>query len=490
MNVKVGYDIAPALQATYTVALMTKDQTTTAETYLRDAAGNSVRTGNVVINGLQYNLNSVSWQPTKLYETTLLNGASLKSDTGGTWDFEAAVSNTTFLENYNRVGSKTDWSETAAGTVTYTDGSGWTNADLRGIWRPDGHKDGEHEVSFGYHVDQYNLNSTVYATNGSWKANHGDRVTSAQEGSTRTQALYIQDVWNFAPDWTLTVGGRGEFWQAFDGMNQNSSGSRAYYDDRSAKRFSPKAALSWQMTPEINHRLSVGKAYRFPTVGEMFQAVTTGTALTENNPGLKPENVNAVEWATEYTVGRNRVRGSLFLEQRQDALVSQTSTFNGGSSKTYYQNYEEAMVKGVELVAESRGLIHPDFDLRGSLTYVDSEITKNQARNQAEGHPLPYIARWRANLMGTYRPSQDLSLSVSGRFLHDLSSTDDGSDVNYDENGYGMGDTHLVFDTRANYKVTENVTLSAGIDNLFNEEYWGGHPYSMRTFFTEMRFDF
>ena len=103
-------------------------------------------------------------------------------------------------------------------------------------------------------------------------------LTAASRGKTNTHALYLQDTWRFAPAWSLTLGGRWERWQAYDGSNANraSTPSQVSYSDRKKSAFSPKLSLGFQAAPDWHLRASLGKATRFPTVTELFQAITTG----------------------------------------------------------------------------------------------------------------------------------------------------------------------------------------------------------------------
>src|SRR3978361_1766066 len=102
------------------------------------------------------------------------------------------------------------------------DGTNWTTADAKGIWRPTG-PGGAHEVSFGYHFDTYVLNNPVYRT-AIWTGgpDSTNEIYPRASGKTETQAVWAQDAWRFAPMWKLTLGGRLEDWQAFDGFNLNT----------------------------------------------------------------------------------------------------------------------------------------------------------------------------------------------------------------------------------------------------------------------------
>ena len=78
-------------------------------------------------------------------------------------------------------------------------GDGWRTLDWRMNWRGLA----GHDISAGYHYDQYVLNSQTFfsnaaATGESWKTADGTGPMAASRGKTETQALYAQDAWRFA----------------------------------------------------------------------------------------------------------------------------------------------------------------------------------------------------------------------------------------------------------------------------------------------------
>ena len=80
----------------------------------------------------------------------------------------------------------------------------------------------DHALSFGAHGDWYRLSSPTYnATD--WRSGDAGSLYSTAQGSTQTRALWLQDVWQFAPRLKATVGARYEDWRADDGYNLATS---------------------------------------------------------------------------------------------------------------------------------------------------------------------------------------------------------------------------------------------------------------------------
>ncbi len=86
-------------------------------------------------------------------------------------------------------------------------------------------------------------------------------------------------------------------------------------------------------------RGSIARNYRFPTVSELFQSISTPTSITINNPYLQPEASTYYDLTGEYQ-WRNAFGGnvelvvprvSLFEDDRWNFLFSQTGNISGVS---------------------------------------------------------------------------------------------------------------------------------------------------------------
>lgn len=482
-KLKLAYDVADDTRLTYTLGLWQNQSHISVDSYVTDASGATIYTGDVSVDGKKYTL---SMNPSQTEETHLMNGLSLKRDSGGRFDYDLSVSDYHMVDAQTRTAAKYGVDNT--GTIQHMDGTGWDNIDLRGTWRPQTRLAGRHELSAGYHGDRYVLDQVTYSTD-NWHTGGDGAFSASSDGKTQTQALYLQDAWTIHPDWTLTLGGRQEFWSAFDGANGKTGVASANYDDRDAANFSPKASLAYQATPSLTERLSVARAYRYPTVSELFQSVTTGSSLLINTPNLKPEEVTSYEWASEYQTGRHGLRLSLFHEDRRQAIISQTDqSVTGSSSTTIYENVDHVRSSGVEVAARGTGIVLDQLDLMGSVTFVDSRIVEDRQYPAAEGRHTPSVPTWRAKLAATYHHSEDLTTAVGLRYASRAYATLNNADN--DANTYGGTSEMMLADVRVSYKLGNGMTAALGVDNAFGYKAYVYHPYPQTTVFAQLKFDY
>jgi iron complex outermembrane receptor protein len=289
------------------------------------------------------------------------------------------------------------------------------------------------------------------------------------------------------------LGGRQEYYEAYDGVNQNTNATApiARYEDRSRNTFSPKVSLSFEPIPAWGFRAAFGKAYRFPTVTELFQQLTVNNTIITNNPNLKPEEIYSSEITAERRFANGLARASLFREDRYDALISQTNVSPVPpltNSTSYVQNVDHVRIYGIELATEWKNAIIPKLDLLANATLTDSEILKNDAAPSNINKKVPRIPRQLYKAVATYRVSEDFTMSLAARYSGRQFIQLDNSDINPET--YAGASRLLFVDAKANYKFKDRWTASLGVDNIFNDQAYVHHPLSQRTGYAQIKFDY
>lgn len=490
VKAKVAYDFSPTVRASYTLGWWGNTSTSTGESYLRDAAGKPVYSGNVNINGRQYTLANTDISTNRARLEHVIHGLSLKSNTKGVFDYEVAAS----LYNYAKDESRAPTVALpaalngGAGRTTDMAGTGWNTLALKGTWRPDVDTSRAHVVDFGYQREAYQLRTTVSDT-ADWINGAPAARFSAFNGNTSLQSLYAQDSWKFARDWSTTLGGRFEQWRAYGG-ELGSASSLLGLAARKETHFSPKAAIAHQLTPVWALKAATGRAVRMPTVAELYQGSVTANAIVNNDPNLKPERSWSTEFSAERDLGNGLLRTTVFHEDTRDALYSQTNV-SVLPTVTNIQNIDRIRTVGLELAYSAtdvgtawgvRGL-----DLSSSLTYADAKITANAKNPASVGKRAPRVPDWRASFVATYKPTETWSTTFGLRYSGTQYSQLDNSDTN--GMTYQGVSSYLVADVRARYRIAKQWTASVGIDNLNNAKYWAFHPYTQRTLVAELKFD-
>ncbi len=478
-KLKAKLDVSDSVRLTYVGALWTDDSSATAETYLTNSAtGLPVYTGSVNLGGYSYTIGASSFS-NGVYAKDARHWSHALSFDGASGPLAWQVIGTSYEFATDIQRSPTGALPAAftggAGNVVRLDGTGWRTVDAKASLKL-GQGDA-HLLSFGGHWDRYRINSNRYSTT-DWTAALQGALNQASRGRTRTSALWVQDAVTIVPNVTLTLGGRYEWWRASDGFNFSTTPAlNLAQPPRTAHGFSPKASVEWIAAPDWSVRLSTGQAYRFPTVGELYQAITTGSTLSSPNPDLRPERARSIELAVERRTADGSVRVSLFNEVIRDALISQTGLL-GGTSVNFVQNIPQTRARGAELAVERRDIL-PGIDVTGSLTYADAVITKNPGVPASVGKLLPSVPHWKGSAVLSWRATDAVTLTTAARFTsRNYGQIDNADFVGQTYQGFYK---YFVVDARATYRVNQHVDVAVGIDNLNNDKYFLFHPFPQRS---------
>lgn len=485
-KVKLAYDFVPGSRLTYTLGFWQSDSDAGVQSYLRDAAGNPVFSGNVNIDGFRYTLSNTAMQPNKRLEEHLMNSLAWRFDQNqeSDWAFEAALTKYEFTKDTTRKPTVALPAASGGGNgqVQFLDGTGWHTADVRADWSPERGKRG-HDVAFGYHYDQHTLNDRTYS-NTDWLAGSATAVSAGNTGNTETQGFYVQDAIQMEHDMKLTLGLRYEQWRAFNGTKTNNIPTTLAYPERKENFASPKLSLSWVATDDWLLRGSLSRAARFPTVTELFQGAISGTSITNNDPNLKPEKILAGELAAERALGAGNLRVSLFQDDVTDYLTRQTNT-TVTPTVTNIQNVDKVRIRGVEASMQRPDTFIQGLDLTGSLTYADPEIIANNNNPASVGKKMIRIPDWRAMLAATWHPDETMDFTLAGRYSGRQYGELDNSDIN--DKTFGGSSRFFVMDAKFNYRFDKRLSMAVGVDNLNNEKYYAFHPYTQRTWIVQVK---
>ena len=480
-HLRLTYDFTPELTGGVTAGYWSQDLSHRTDTFLRDAAGQPVWSGPVSIGGRTYTLPANFFAPSTRQSRNYLYGVSLGTHRDTGWNIEGNASYFDMDRNRDRVASA--FTDNGPGLLTAGDGSRWRTFDLRASHTPDTQGPNTHTVSFGYHYDGYLLRTGNYAL-AQWRDGGSGAFTGGNGGSTQTQAMYLQDAWQLDERWRLVAGARYEQWRAFGGTRSTATASTGY-PERKESHTSPKLSLSYAATDSLTLRLSGARAYRFPTVSELFQGTFNGISLINNNPYLKPENDLSRELSAQWYRGNSVTRFTLFRSDTRNTLFSQTDT-TVFPNVTNVQNVSLVRTRGAEASYDGTGVYWPWLDLTANAAYTQATTVRNPQNPASIGKQFYRIPRWRANIVATWHASERVGLTLAGRYSGRQYNTLDHSDINPDT--FGGASDFLTFDAKLNWKISEHVELGAGVDNLTNRRYYVYYPYPSRTYLMEAKF--
>lgn len=307
------------------------------------------------------------------------------------------------------------------------------------------------------------------------------------KGKDKTYSFFIQDEIMLLNNLTAYIGFRQDWWKTYDGY-ANDVGKAGYpkeYPSKTASSFSPKFALVYKPFAITTLRGSIGKAFRPPTVYELYRTWTSRSTIYVSNPDLDPEKVTSWDIGVEQKLWKGAKVSLIYFENYMKDLIYRKTVKIGSYTRQEYVNVGKAESRGVEFELEQK--FENWFRVFVNFTYTDSEIKENEAKPETVGCRLTYTPLWKANIGAEFEKS-GFQVFIIGRYVDKWYRNDDNSDK--EKNVYGSYDPYFVVDGRIAYQITKFAKLSFSVDNIFDRKYYQYYRAPGRSWFAELTLKF
>lgn len=505
LKLKLGYEFTPELVASAMLGGWTNDTQNSNRSFLRDASGATLWSGRVTDGVNTFSIPLSAFAPSNRDEMHRHGGLTLKTKYATGWNGSIVYSNYRIVSDIARQANLPEDQAASGGAGSWTrrDGTGWNTFEVQAAYRPSegDFTDGRHALTLGAHRNAYLLDSPT-SNASDWRSTETTLV-QRYRGRTEVTALYAQDAWRLREDLVLTLGLRHERFVTRDGEqllrvasctaaagvdcvdNGDGSFNRVLaYPQRRLSGSSPKASISWHAEEDLLLKASFGRGVRFPNVEELYNGTFTASSQTQSDPNLKAERSDALELSAEKDWEQHRLRVSVFHDAVRDAILRQSDT-TVTPSVTRVSNVDRVKTSGLEIVWQTQDWLLRGLSLDANAAFAHSKVTANAADPASVGKYWLRVPKLRANLLATYRPTRQwmgsLGIRHSGRAYNDTYNLDVQPDV------YGGVSSFTFVDLRGSYKLTPQVELALGVDNLADSRGFQAHPYPGRTVFTELR---
>ena len=483
-KLKVGYDDGRVTGQFLFAYWHNEDSQTAPDCYLRDSGGSVICEGRVTIGAQTYTASGATFSRTLRDE--FLAGLKLAAPIAENTTARLAVSTYQIVrsDGFTSNGYATGLNH-GAGTLAEQGPTGWWTIDAVIENKTD-----RRELAFGLTANAYRTDQTRY-TLGDWSSAAGKSFLTRTFGKTRQLSAWVEG--RLLLDLlTVTAGLRYDSWRAYDGgLTRLGTGALAggqvsnRYAARAKESVDPSLSFEYGLTDRTQIQLSLAMATRYPTVGELFQGSLNGDGTFNVNsfdPNLRPERSKDANLLVAHDFGRIKLTGSAFFPRVNDTVFSFTGFNQNGVTTGSFKNIGLTRQSGFEAIIETRDWPLPGMTIDANAAYIDSKTLRNAANTAAEGVQFPRIPKWRINGNIRYDFTPKLQGSLGMRFA---------SRPNTDLFGTQRGDTFgftselFALDARINWKLTDQLRLSAGVDNITNDRAWVFHPYPQRTFLLE-----
>jgi iron complex outermembrane recepter protein len=236
-----------------------------------------------------------------------------------------------------------------------------------------------------------------------------------------TGGIFAQDAFSPSPELELAGALRLDLWRNEDGRIERTlaDGTRAVdrFGVRTRAVLSPRLAARFTAWPGATLRASTYRAFRAPTLNELYRPFQVGRVLTASNPALGAETLTGAEAGPELALPAGvLVRAAAFWNELADPITTVTLAvpLEDGATRRR-ENLGRVRIRGVDAEASWR----PAAALRTSLgwTYADARVVSAPGHPDLVGKSVPHDPRHRVAARLAYARPALLDATLDVRWL-------------------------------------------------------------------------
>jgi outer membrane receptor protein involved in Fe transport len=295
---------------------------------------------------------------------------------------------------------------------------------------------------------------------------NNSRATAFIDAGGRQRSLGV-----FASDsvylgsWQFGFGGRLDYWRNLDGFSNRMPvmgvPTQNVFPDRSETAFSPRLWVMKRFAKDVEVSASAYRAFRAPTLNELYRNFRVGNVVTNANANLRAERLTGGEAGIGFKPWDERlfVRGNVFWSDIDDSVANVTLSTTPALITRQRQNLGAIRARGVELSATLK--VNFRWELSGEYLLTDSTVLRFPANRALEGLMVPQVPRHQFNFQVTYVDGKWL-VGTQGRFV--------SRQFDDDQNLLPL-DRFFTLDADVSRSVSERVRLFVALQNLTGSRY-------------------
>lgn len=248
-----------------------------------------------------------------------------------------------------------------------------------------------------------------------------DQRTS--KGRQTFTALFVQDSYEPAPDLQIVGTLRADYYRNFNGgLTDTPTGSSPMatsFPEQERMAINPKLALHYKVMDHLAVRGAGYRAFRTPTLSELYRRSSVEDLVLRENPQLGPEFLDGGEIGFD----AGKASGVLFratgywntIRHPIGNISTAKDPATGEDTERTRANLGRAVVRGIE--ADIQYAITKRWSVIGSYLYSEAVLTSNPAEPDLEGKRLAQVP-WHSGRVGIrYTNSSLIDVLAQARFF-------------------------------------------------------------------------
>jgi outer membrane receptor protein involved in Fe transport len=287
-------------------------------------------------------------------------------------------------------------------------------------------------------------------------------------GRQDIRGIFAEDIIRPTSRWILTASGRFDSWRNFDALSTTrplaspAPISVINFPARSANAFSPHLSALCQISSTTSIYASAYKAFRAPTLNELYRPFRVGNVLTLANSTLGAEHLTGAEIGAAWrpVKDRFRVHASLFWNEIRQPVANVTLAVTPNLITRQRQNLGSTRSRGLEVEAETE--VRPGLVFSGGYQFVDATVLSFPANTALQGLRIPQVPQNVFTFQARYTRSRLLTLALQGRYT--------GIQYDDDLNQFPLGRA-FTLDAFVSHPVRNRAEIYGALENLTDQRY-------------------
>lgn len=289
-------------------------------------------------------------------------------------------------------------------------------------------------------------------------------------GKERTLGLFGVDVVRLNAELFVTGGIRVDRWREF-AAHSTTRATRPgatrvtqVFPDRTETAVSPQVALLYKPSDTVSFAASFMRAFRQPTLNELYRSFRVGDVLTLANENLAAERLTGGETSANFRWLEDRLltRATFFWTEMTRPVANVTLTTTPALITRQRRNLGRTRSRGLELEVESTPW--RNFSLNGTYVFAAATVLRFPANATLEGLSIPQVPRHQFTVQTRYNTT---NYTLGAQFRGAGNQFDD------DQNTFSLG-RYSTLDAFASRRLTHKFSVFAAAENLLNQTYAAG----------------
>jgi outer membrane receptor protein involved in Fe transport len=294
-------------------------------------------------------------------------------------------------------------------------------------------------------------------------------------GRERTARVFGEDILQLGPRLIANLSLGYDHWSDFGArrihINADGTSSLTSYADRSSDALNPRASLLYRLGHGTSLTASGYRAFRAPTLNELYRSFRQGNAVTQNNPALRAERLTGVEGGVRQNLLGNRLnlRATFFWNDITNAIVNVTKSKDPQTGLITRQklNVSRILSTGLNLDGEFR--VTGNFQIAGGYQYTHAVVSSYTPPPEPvglnpslTGNWIPQVPHQQFTLQARYVNPKVITATVQGTFV--------GQQFDDDLNSLLL-DRFFTVDLYLGRSLGHGLEVFGAAENVFNQRY-------------------